>query len=162
MMEEKVSGKNEFQPPQKGLKVEFFVGLFTLVSLACLGYLAVNIGGIRLFDTGYYIIKAEFDNVSGLEVGAGVEIAGVAVGEVANITLDDVSAVVSLRVYDSIRIREDDIASVRTKGIIGDRYVKIIPGGSEEAVAHGETLMDTESVVDLEEVLGKFIHQMDN
>ncbi|MDD2942265.1 MAG: outer membrane lipid asymmetry maintenance protein MlaD [bacterium] len=159
---DKNQSKVEFKAPKKSLKVEFYVGLFTIIGLVSMAYLAVNMGGMRLTDSGYYIVKAEFDNISGLEVGAAVEIAGVAIGEVSGVVLDGTVAVVSLRIHDSVKIREDDIASIRTKGIIGDRYLKIIPGGADEDLKPGDTLSDTESVVDLEEILGKFIHRMED
>lgn len=159
---DKNQSKVEFKVPKKSLKIEFYVGLFTIIGMLSMAYLAVNMGGMRLIDSGYYVVKAEFDNISGLEVGAAVEIAGVAIGEVSDVVLDGTVAIVSLRVRDSVKIREDDIASIRTKGIIGDRYVKIIPGGADDNLKPGDMLSDTESVVDLEEILGKFIHNMED
>lgn len=143
------------------LIVEFFVGIFFLASLACLAYLCVNLGKMRLFDTNRYVVKAEFDNISGLKLGAPVELAGVGIGEITRFDLKGTSAIVSLSIDQSVKLRSDDIAAVRTKGIIGDRYIKIIPGSSDIILQPGAEITDTESTVELEDLVGKFIHKMD-
>jgi len=150
----------EFPIPKKSYVVEFLVGLFTLGGLLCFAYLAVNIAQMRFLNSGYHKVYAEFSNVSGLKEGAPVEIAGVQIGEVQTIALKDTNAIVTMSVRDGIDLRDDDIASIRTKGIIGDRYVKVLPGSSETMVKVGGTVGDTESAVDLEEIIGKLIHNM--
>ncbi len=152
----------EFSPPRKSLKTEFYVGLFALAGVLAFGYLAVNIGGISLFSSNNYLITAEFDNVSGLTVGAPVEIAGVPIGSVRAIELQDTTAVVQLEVNKSFQLRDDDIASIRTKGIIGDKYLRITPGSSDELIEDKGQLFDTESVVDMEDIIGKIIHSLDS
>ncbi len=154
------SSKSDFAAPKKTYYVEFFVGLFTIGGLLCLAYLAVNIARMRFLNAGFHKVLAEFSNVSGLKEGAPVEIAGVQIGEVNMINLKGTSAVITLNIQDGIELRDDDIASIRTKGIIGDRYVKILPGSSDKMVAVGGSIGDTESAVDLEEILGKLIHSM--
>ena len=151
-----------YSPPSRTFTTEFFVGVFAVVGCLCFAYLAINIGGMRLGDGGTYLVSAEFDNVSGLEQGASVEMAGVSIGEVTSIVLSDTSAKVSFTVTDGVNLREDDILAVRTKGIIGDRYLKVIPGGSEEMISDGGEIFDTESVVEMEEVIGKVIHSLNN
>lgn len=151
---------SEFPIPKKSYLIEFLVGLFTIGGVLCFAYLAVNIAQMRILNTGFHSIFAEFSNVSGLKEGAPVEIAGVQVGEVLKIDLKGTSAIITMNIRDGVEIRDDDIASIRTKGIIGDRYVKILPGSSDSAVKPGGTVGDTESAVDLEEILGKLIHQM--
>ena len=153
--------KRPLAPPKRSFSIEFFVGLFMLGSLACVGYLAIGLGGLDLGSDGSYIIKAEFDNISGLKAGAPVEIAGVPVGQVVGIVLDDAIAVVSLKIDSDVKIKTDDTALVRTQGIIGDRYVKISRGASEEYLTEGGIIFDTESVVDLEDVIGKFLHNIE-
>lgn len=153
--------KKNIELPNRSFTREFWVGLFAIIGLACLGYLAVNIAGIKIFKGNVYSIYAEFDNVSGLKIGAPVEIAGVPVGEVSSIKLNTTNAVLTLQIQDAIQLRDDDIAAIRTKGIIGDRFVKIIPGGSEEAISSGDTITDTESTVDFEDIIGKLIHKME-
>lgn len=148
----------KIEPPKRSLSTEFFVGLFVLVGLGALGYQAVGLGGLQLFGSDKYEIMAEFDNVAGLKTGSPVELAGVAVGEVHAITLNDPFAVVHMRIDADFQVRDDDIASIRTKGIIGDRYVKISRGGSELFLSPGDMITDTESVVDIEDLIGKFVH----
>ncbi len=147
--------------PRKSLTVEFYVGIFAIIGMACLGYLAMNIAGMKILDSGFYEISAEFDNVSGLESGANVEIAGVPIGEVTRIDLKGTIAKVTLKIRDDIPLRTDDIAAIRTKGIIGERYIKVIPGGTEETVSRGGKMTETESAVEFEEIIGKFIHRME-
>ncbi len=146
-------------PPRK-FTTEFWVGLFALISVGMSGWLAVGLGGLALLGDGRYEIFAEFDNISGLQRGASVEIGGVQVGEVQDLSLKDPKALVRLRIDDAVKIRDDDIFSIRTKGIIGDRYVKISRGGSSILVNPGETTSETESVVDIEDIIGKIVHSM--
>ena len=146
--------------PRRSFSVEFLVGLFALVATAAAGYLAVGLGELKIFGTNRYAIFAEFDNISGLQGGASVEIAGVPVGEVAGITLKDSVAIITLSLDRSIQIRDDDIASIRTKGIIGDRYVKISRGASDIHIPEGGTMTETESVVDIEDIIGKIVHSL--
>ncbi|MGI6524419.1 MAG: outer membrane lipid asymmetry maintenance protein MlaD [Bdellovibrionota bacterium] len=144
--------------PKRSFSMEFFVGLFALVSLAAAAYLSVNLGGLEIFGHGdSYLVEARFDNISGLEKGASVEAAGVKIGEVINISFEDPVAVVTMRIRHE-KIRADDIVAIRTKGIIGDKYVKISRGGSDEFLEEGDEIMDTESVVDIEDLIGKIVH----
>ena len=154
--------KPEFIPPKRSFTTEFWVGVFALIGVGCFAYLAINIASIRLSDAGYYEVQAEFDSVSGLKAGAPVEIAGVEIGEVGKIDLSGTSALITLRIEDGVKLRDDDIAAVRTKGIIGDRYIKIVPGGSEKIINAGEKVSDTESAVEFEEVIGKLIHRFES
>ena len=154
-------------PPKRTFTIEFFVGLFTLMTLACVGYLAVGLGGLEFSTSQYYRIFAEFDNVSGLKEGASVEIAGVKIGGVVKIALEEVKeglipafAIVTLRIDKAVQILDDDIASIRTKGIIGDRYVKISRGGSDIILEPGDMISETESVVDIEDIIGKIVHSL--
>lgn len=146
--------------PKRTISLEFFVGLFAAAGVAAAAYLAVGLAGLELNDSENYTIYAEFDNISGLKYGASVEIAGVPIGVVSDISLNDPVARVSLKLNRSIRIKDDDIASIRTKGIIGDRYVKISRGASDTYVPEGGTLFETESVVDIEDVIGKVVHSL--
>ena len=146
--------------PKRKFTVEFFVGLFTMAGVAAAGYLAVGLGGLDLGGSDKYELYAEFDNISGLKNGASVEIAGVPIGEVSEIRLKDPMALVTLRLVKSIQIRDDDIASIRTKGIIGDRYIKISRGASDLYIQPGKTMTETESVVDIEDIIGKIVHSL--
>lgn len=155
-----VTDSSRLTVPKRTLSMEFFVGVFTIVGVAAAGYLAVGLAGVQIGPSNQYVIYAEFDNISGLKYGASVEIAGVPIGEVADITLKDPAAIVTLRLNNSIQIRDDDIASIRTKGIIGDRYVKISRGSSAKFIPAGGTIVETESVIDIEDVIGKVVHSL--
>ena len=146
--------------PKRSFSLELLVGLFMLIGILAAGYQAIGLAGISVIPADQYEIKAEFDNISGLEVGAPVEIAGVPVGSVSGIELKDPEAIVSLRLKKKIDIFDDDIASIRTKGIIGDRYVKISRGASDLTIEPNGTMVETESVVDIEDIIGKFVHSM--
>jgi len=146
--------------PRRPLTLEFFVGIFTMIGLGAAAYLAIGLGELQLFGSDKYEINAEFDNISGLKTGASVEIAGVQVGEVKRLNLKDPMAVVTMQIDKGIRIRDDDIVSIRTKGIIGDRYVKISRGASDRFIPEGGMITETESVVDIEDIIGKIVHNL--
>lgn len=150
----------ELPLPKRSFSIEFFVGLFALAAVAAAGYLAIGLGELRLFASDRYTIQAEFDNISGLQHGASVEIAGVPIGSVTRIDLKDPAALVTLEIIKTVQIRDDDIASIRTKGIIGDRYVKVSRGASDTFIPPGGVMTETESVVDIEDVIGKFVHSL--
>ena len=109
----------------------------------------------------YYTISAGFDSVSGLKPGARIEIAGVEVGKVEKITLDPKSndrALAIMKIKSGVKISDDVIASVRTSGIIGDKFIKLKPGGSDIFLANNGKIQETESAIDIEELVSKFIH----
>lgn len=145
----------------KKISIETGVGIFLIVGLFCLVYLSVRLGDVNLFGTKQYTIKAHFANISGLKEGAIVEVAGVAVGKVSKIHLDDYEALVELLIAPEVKLQEDSIASIRTQGIIGDKYVKISPGGAEGYIKQGEEILETESAIELEELVSKYIFEKD-
>lgn len=146
--------------PKRTFSVEFLVGIFTMFAVAAGGYLSIGLGDLKIFGSDSYIVNAEFDNVSGLKSGAAVEVAGVPVGDVAEIKLKDPRAIVVLRLQKNFKLKDDDIASIRTKGIIGDRYVKISRGASDTIIEPNGTMVETESVVDIEDIIGKIVHSL--
>ncbi len=138
--------------------LELVVGVFVLVGLACLAYLAIHLGKIEVMGSGYPVI-ATFDNISGLKEGAAVEVAGVNVGRVEAIKLSPGDrAQVTLRLESALQLNDDAIASIRTKGIIGDKFVKLSPGSSGKIIPPGGKVRDTESAIDLEELISSYIH----
>ncbi|WP_353685033.1 outer membrane lipid asymmetry maintenance protein MlaD [Thermodesulfovibrio sp. 3907-1M] len=138
--------------------LEIAVGIFVLIGILALGYLSFRLGKIDMFQTGYYTVYAEFDKVGGIKKGSVVEIAGVPVGSVEKVTLNSkYQAVVELKILNSIKLPEDSIASIRTKGLIGEKYVQITPGGSEQYIAQNGKIRETESAIDIEEVLSKYV-----
>lgn len=142
-------------------KLELTVGIFMLIGILCLGYLSIKLGKMELLGGNYYHISARFDSVSGLKTGARVELAGVEVGSVERIGLSNDSgdqAEVTMKIKDGIKITDDVIASVRTSGIIGDKFIKLSPGGSGQPLKNGGKIRETESSIDIEELVSKFIH----
>ncbi|MGB9709909.1 MAG: outer membrane lipid asymmetry maintenance protein MlaD [Thermodesulfovibrio sp.] len=138
--------------------LEIIVGIFVLIGILALGWLSFRLGKIDMFQSGYYTVYAEFDKVGGIKKGSVVEIAGVPVGSVEKVTLNNrYQAVVELKILNSIKLPEDSIASVRTKGLIGEKYIQITPGGSEQYIAHNGKIRETESSIDIEEVLSKYV-----
>jgi phospholipid/cholesterol/gamma-HCH transport system substrate-binding protein len=142
----------------KKANLEIAVGIFVLAGIACLVYLAVHLGEMELFSRGWRV-NAEFDNISGLKVGSPVELAGVEVGRVEQITITPGRrARLQLKLVPNLTLTDDTIASIRTKGIIGDKFVKISIGNSEKTIPPGGKIHDTESAVEWEELISKFIH----
>ncbi len=139
-------------------KVELAVGAFVLAGILCLAYLSVSLGSLTLFETGVYEVSAKFSSVSGLRVGTSVEMAGVQVGRVKSIALDEDEAVVVLLLDASLKISSDTIASVRTKGILGDSFVNLSPGGSEKIISAGGRIRETEPPLDIQKIIGDFIY----
>ena len=154
------SSASEVKIPRRSFTLEFMVGIFTMLGVAAVGYLSMGLGGFEVGASDKYEIYAEFDNISGLKKGASVEIAGVQIGEVTDLNLKDPVALITMRISRSVRIKDDDIASIRTKGIIGDRYVKISRGASPSFVPEDGTMLETESVVDIEDIIGKIVHSL--
>ncbi len=138
---------------------EFVVGLFIIAGFLAFAYASLQFGEFSPFAmTRYYSIMAEFDNVSGLKEGATVELAGVQIGKVSRIVLnEDDRAMVEMQVERQVRITDDALAAIRTQGIIGDKYVKIIQGGSDEILQEGDIISDTESAIDLEEMISQYM-----
>jgi phospholipid/cholesterol/gamma-HCH transport system substrate-binding protein len=141
----------------KGYK-ETVVGVFVLLGLLCVAYLTIKLGRMEVLSDGGYHVVARFSSVAGLRVGADVEIAGVPVGKVASIELsgDASAAVVVLRLQSRLRLAEDTIAAIKTSGLIGDKYVNLAPGGSLDMIGQGGEIRETQSVIDIESLLGKF------
>ena len=138
--------------------LELTVGFFVLIGLACLAYLAINLGKIEIYGKGYQI-SASFENASGLKIGSAVEVAGVEVGRVISIQLTPLyQARVKINLEAGLLVHDDAIASIRTKGIIGDKFVKLSPGSSEKLIPPGGKIINTESAIDLEELLSSYIH----
>ena len=143
----------------KKFNIETGVGIFIVAGLLSLGYLSINLGGIDLFGSEQYKVKARFANVSGLKAGATVEIAGVTVGKVESIDLEDYEASVEMMIDPEVKLQEDVIASIRTQGIIGDKYIKIKAGGADEYLAEDGEIIETESALELEELISKYIFE---
>jgi len=145
----------------KRFNIETGVGIFMLIGFICFSWISIKLGKLDLFGEENYPVNARFSSVSGLKEGAVIEIAGVSVGKVSSIKLDseDFEAVVELTINKNIKLQEDSIASIRTAGIIGDRYINISPGGLDEFIEPGGEIEDTESAINLEELVSKYIFE---
>jgi len=134
------------------------VASFLLIGALSLFYLLTRLGEADFGQIGGYMISAEFSNASGLKPGSGVELSGVPIGQVTAIQLVGTRSQVTLRIRDGITVQDDAIASIHTKGLLGERYVTISPGGSDELIKPGGKLRETESPLDLPGLLSAYIN----
>jgi phospholipid/cholesterol/gamma-HCH transport system substrate-binding protein len=138
------------------INTEVVVGFFLFLGLLALGYLAVKLGKMEVVGSSGYTVHATFPNIAGLRVGSPVEIAGVDVGWVEGISLKNYQAVVNFRIKDEVQLPEDSIASIRTKGLIGEQFVRISPGGAENILPPGGEIKETEPPVDIMELIANY------
>jgi phospholipid/cholesterol/gamma-HCH transport system substrate-binding protein len=138
-------------------RTEIIVGFFVLVGIACLGYLAIKLGKLEVLGNSGYIVYADFPSVAGLKIGDPVEIAGVKVGRVDAMGLADDRARLQLRLQDDVKLQEDVIASVRSRGLIGDKFVLMTPGASDKIIPPGGRIRETESPPDITDLIGKLV-----
>ncbi len=141
----------------KKLDLETAVGFFLLIGILCLAYITVKLGRLEVVGGRTYVLYADFEKAGGIKPGSSIEIAGVEVGRVKSVALDkDYQALVGLEIRADVKIQEDAIASVRTKGLIGEQYVSIAPGASDKILEPGGKIRETESAVDIEELISKY------
>jgi phospholipid/cholesterol/gamma-HCH transport system substrate-binding protein len=136
---------------------QVIVGIFGLAGIVALGILSLRLGKLSLFPRASYMLYANFNNVAGLKDGDSIDIAGVKVGQVAGINLDRYRARVALRINEGVKVDDEAIASIKTSGIIGDKYVSISPGAGERILKTGDTIQQTESAFVLEDAIGQLI-----
>jgi phospholipid/cholesterol/gamma-HCH transport system substrate-binding protein len=143
----------------KNTSIEAVVGLFMLIGIVCVGYLSIHLGKMEWGGDRFYPVFARFQSVSGLIAGAHVELAGVHIGKVDSIALDPkrLVAVVELKIQKSLKLSDDVIASVRTSGLIGDKYIELVPGNSDNILKPGGLITETESAVNLESLISKYV-----
>jgi phospholipid/cholesterol/gamma-HCH transport system substrate-binding protein len=138
-------------------RVNIAVGIFVILGVAALGYLSIQLGQVSFLGGRGYAVTVDFPSVGGLKAGSAVEIAGVEIGRVESIGLADYQARVTLRVHAGIKLQEDAIASIKTKGLIGEKYIRISPGGSDKIIQPNGRIREVEAPVDFEELLSKYI-----
>lgn len=141
----------------KSIKLEMIVGIFVVIGIIALGYISIKLGKKEILGNNHYSIYADFDSVSGLRLNAQIEVAGVKIGNVGRIFLANGVARVEMKIQNKIKLPEDTIVSVKTRGLIGDKVLNISLGGSPVFVEPGGVLVETESVIDLEDLIGRFI-----
>lgn len=141
----------------KNTTLELLTGLFVAIGLAAVAWLAIKLGAGAVIGGDTMVIEARFDNAGGLSTGGSVLISGVPVGRVDAIRVDpaDFSAIVSLRVKADLKLSADTMASIKTTGLIGDKFIALTPGAEEAVLKPGDRIIDTESSVDLESLIGK-------
>ena len=137
--------------------LELGVGLFIIAGMVCLAYLTIKLGQLEVFGDKGYEIHAVFSSSGGLKTGSSVVIAGVDVGRVKKIVLDDYQARVTMSLPLEVKIQEDAIASIKTKGLIGEKYVDISPGGLDENLGPGGVIRDTQPPIDIEQLISKYV-----
>ena len=141
------------------VSTETVVGLFVLAGIICVGYLTIRLGKMEILGSNTYTVYGRFDSVTGLTKGASIEMAGVQIGQVSDITLDKERhvAVVEMKIEKGIKLTDDVIASLKTAGLIGDKFIKLSPGGSGILLKDGDMITETESGVDLEELISNYV-----
>ena len=137
---------------------ETWVGLFMTIGLICVGYMALELGHVSLFGSDSYPLKARFSSVSELHAGSPVTMMGIDIGQVTAVNIDQKrrQAVVRLRVHNGIEIYSDAIASIKTQGLIGEKYLDIDAGGGGDLLQPGGTITDTVPALDLTDLIGKY------
>jgi len=137
--------------------LELAVGIFMIAGMVCLAYLTIKLGQLEVLGEKGYEIQAVFSSSGGLKTGSSVVIAGVEVGRVKKVILDDYQARVTMSLPLEVKIQEDAIASIKTKGLIGEKYVEISPGGLDENLEPGGVIRDTQPPIDIEQLISKYV-----
>ena len=132
--------------------------VFFLLGVFSLGYLFTSLGELDLQHGWGYSVYAEFTDASGLKPGSAIEIAGVPIGQVTGINLDGARARVTMKLREGVAVQTDAIASIQTKGLLGERYITLLPGASEELIQPEGRLRETESPVDIPGMLAAYVN----
>ncbi len=142
----------------KKYSMETAVGIFVLIGLICVGYMTVKLGKVPLFGEDTYLLQARFASVSGLRVGSSVEVYGLEVGKLEGLGIDAERqmAVVTMRVRKNLKVYDDATATIKTAGLIGDKYIKIDPGGGGDLLKPGGMITQTSAPPDIEDLIGKY------
>jgi len=138
------------------LNLELAVGTFMVIGILCLGYLSVKLGKIEVWGNSGYEVFAVFSDVGGLKSGSSVVVAGVDVGLVKSISLEDYEARVVLQINPGLLIHEDAIVSVKTRGLIGEKFIQVSAGAADGIIKSGGRIRQTESAVDIEALISKY------
>jgi phospholipid/cholesterol/gamma-HCH transport system substrate-binding protein len=141
----------------KKYSMETIVGIFVVIGLICVGYMAVKLGKVNLLGEETYTLTARFSSVSGLRVGSSVDVYGIEVGRVTALAIDSERqmALVEMKIKKGMKVYDDASATVKSSGLIGDKYVKIDPGGAGEALKSGGMITQTSVPADIEDLIGK-------
>ncbi len=142
----------------KKYSIETVVGIFVVIGLICVAYMTVKLGKVSLFGDNYYLLYARFSSVSGLREGSNIEIDGIEVGRIAGLTLDQEkqSALITLKIRKGVKVYDDASATIKTSGLIGDKFVDIDPGGGGELLKPAGTITETTTPTDIEDLISKY------
>ena len=137
---------------------ETVVGIFVVIGLLAIAYMTVKLGNMGFLGENTYTLYAKFNKVTGLRTGNPVTMLGLNIGRVESFKLDqkDQLVVVDFKIDNGIEIYDDAIASIKTEGLIGDKFVSIDPGGSGELLKNGDIITDTESPTDIMDLVSKY------
>ncbi len=141
----------------KKFDLELIVGIFVLAGLLCLGFMSVKLAKKELFSSDGYELYAVFNDAGGLKTGSSVIIAGIQVGRVKSIIMEDYEAKIVITLPKSVKVQEDAIAAIKTRGLIGEKYLAITPGGSEEILSPGDRIRETLPAMDIEELISNYV-----
>jgi len=141
----------------KTLRLSFNVIGFLLLGMFALIYLFVTLGEFSIRGGWEYEVFADFSSASGLTPGSAVEIAGVRVGRVTAIALGGPRSKVTISLRKDVKLQDDVIASIQTKGLLGERYILLTPGGSEEIIPPAGKIRETEAPLDLPGLMSTYI-----
>jgi phospholipid/cholesterol/gamma-HCH transport system substrate-binding protein len=139
-------------------RYETVAGFFVLVGLICVAYMAVKLGHVTVFGDDAYTLRARFTSVAGLRVGNPVEMFGIEVGRIERLGIDqkDQMAVVEMKINRDVAVHGDAVASIKTAGLIGDKFVNIDPGGADPVLKNGATIAQTQPAIDIGDLIGKY------
>lgn len=142
----------------KKYSIETAVGVFVVIGLICVGYMTVKFGKVSLFGQDTYPLYARFASVSALRPGSTVEVYGIEVGSVTSLSIDNERqmAVVGMAIKKEMKVYDDASATIKSSGLIGDRYVKIDPGGVGELLKPGGIITQTSVPADIEDLIGRY------
>jgi phospholipid/cholesterol/gamma-HCH transport system substrate-binding protein len=142
----------------KKYTIETVVGIFVVLGLVLIGYMTLKLGHVSLLGDDNYSLIARFNSVSGLRVGNPVEILGIQIGKVDTITMDQKNqkAIVEIKIKKDVNVYDDAIASIKTEGLIGDKYISIDPGGAGSLLGPRGIISETQSPVDIIELISKY------
>lgn len=137
---------------------ESIAGMFVFVGLIVLVYMTLNLGDVSVFEDNTIVLTARFNSVSGLRAGNPIEMYGIEIGKVDTLDIDkDVQrAIVTMKIQNRAEIYSDAIASIKTAGLIGDKFINIDPGGAGQRLNHGDVIINTESPLDITDLIGKY------
>lgn len=142
----------------KKFAMETVVGIFVVIGLLAIAYMTLKLGHVNFFGTDTYTLNARFTSVAGLRSGSPVDIYGIEIGRVEAVTIDQQNerALVEMSIKKNVSVYADAIASIKTEGLIGDKFISIDPGGAEEQLKPGGTIIETQSAIDIGDIIGKY------